>query len=70
MTKYERTRLLGIRSKQLIDNAKPMLKNILANTNIKEIAIQELNNKVIPLIIERPLPNGKYELWHLSELEI
>ena len=36
----------------------------------REIALLELKNKVIPLIIERPIPNSAPERWKLSELEI
>ena len=34
------------------------------------IAEKELNQKKIPFIIMRPLPNGKKEYWRLQDLEI
>ena len=68
LTKFERVRLLGDRAKQLSLGAKPMLKNTEL-LNPKEIARLELEKKVIPLIIERTLPNGKKERWHVSELK-
>ena len=68
MLKYERVRLLGDRAQQLALGAKPMLKNI-EGLSTKEIAELEIKNNVIPLIIERPLPNGKKERWYISELE-
>ena len=46
-----------------------MLKNIM-DLSSKEIAKLELKNKIIPLIIERPIPNSGVERWKLSELEI
>jgi DNA-directed RNA polymerase subunit K/omega len=46
-----------------------MIKNC-ENMTAKEIAEQELKLGVTPFIIERQLPNGKKERWHLSELEI
>jgi hypothetical protein len=46
-----------------------MLKNI-DGLSSKEIAKMELKNKIIPLIIERPVPNSGVERWKLSELEI
>ena len=35
-----------------------------------DIAELELENKVIPLKIKRPLPNGKYEIWSVKDLDI
>jgi len=46
-----------------------MLKNTVGLSS-KEIALLELKNKIIPLIIERPIPNSISERWNLSELEI
>lgn len=69
LTKYEYVRLLTDRTKQLAQGAKPMLKNI-ENLSSKEIAKLELKNKIIPLIIERPIPNSISERWKLTELEI
>lgn len=67
--KYEKVRLLSTRAKQLAHGAKPMLKNT-EGLSSKEIALLELKNKIIPLIIERPIPNSGIERWKLSELEI
>jgi DNA-directed RNA polymerase subunit K/omega len=69
MTIYERVRLLGERAKQLSLGAKPMIKNV-DNMNPKDVAKLELENKVIPLIIIRTLPNGVKEKWKVTELEI
>lgn len=67
--KYEKVRLLSDRSRQLAEGAKPMIKNT-SGLSHKEIALLELKNKLIPLIIERPIPNAGSERWRLSELEI
>ena len=69
LTKYEKVRILGDRSRQLAQGAKPMIKNTTGLSH-KEVALLELKNKVIPLIIERPIPNVGVEKWKLSELEI
>jgi len=69
MTIFERVRLLGDRAKQLSLGAKPMIKGI-DMMNPKEIAKLELEKGVIPLIIERLLPNGKKERWYVNELMI
>jgi DNA-directed RNA polymerase subunit K/omega len=67
MTKYEFVRLLGTRTKQLAMGAKPMIKNIKGLSS-KEIAILELKHNTTPLVIKRPLPNKKYEIWKIDEL--
>jgi len=70
LTKYEKTRILGIRAKQLNNGAKPMCK---IPSNVIDgylIAIKELEEKSIPVIIRRPMPNGSSEYWHLKDLEI
>jgi len=70
LTKYEKTRVLGQRTKQLNNGAKPMIKvkeNIIDSYLIAEM---ELKEKKIPFIIRRPLANGYSEYWTLQDLEI
>jgi DNA-directed RNA polymerase I, II, and III subunit RPABC2 len=69
LTKYERVRVLGERSRQLALGAKPMIKGLI-NMEPKDVARLELKLKVVPLIIIRTLPTGKKEKWRVSELEI
>lgn len=69
LTQYERVRLLGDRAKQLSEGAKPLIKCDKIYSAM-EIAILELEKKVIPLKIIRPRPDGLQELWSVSELEI
>jgi DNA-directed RNA polymerase I, II, and III subunit RPABC2 len=69
LTKYEKVRLLGTRAKQISDGSKVFIKSKNVK-NAMDIAELELENKVIPLKIKRPLPNGKYEIWKVSELDI
>jgi len=70
LTKFEKTKILGIRAKQLNNGAKPMiaLKNPVIDGYL--IALKELEEKKIPVIIIRPLPNNTSEYWHLTDLEI
>jgi DNA-directed RNA polymerase subunit K/omega len=69
LTKYEFVRLLTDRTKQLAQGAKQMLKNT-QELSSKEIAKLEIKERIIPLIIERPIPNSKSERWKISELHI
>ena len=70
LTKYERARVLGQRAKQIETGSKPLVKvpeNIIDGYLIAEI---ELEQKKIPFIIRRPLPNGGSEYWRLNDLQI
>ena len=70
LTKYEKTKILGLRAKQLNNGAVPYVK---LNSNVIDgylIALKELEQKKIPFIIRRPLPSGASEYWHLQDLEI
>ena len=70
LTKYEKTRILGLRAKQLNNGAKPMIKMNVPIIDGYLIALKELEEKAIPVIIRRPIPNGSSEYWHLKDLEI
>jgi len=70
LTKYEKTRILGQRSKQIECGAKPLVKvpeNIIDAYLIAEL---ELEQKAIPFIIRRPIPSGGSEYWNLKDLEM
>ena len=71
MTKYEKTRILGIRAKQIDSGSKPFIRN--SNPTLIDwyaIAQKELENKLIPFIIRRPLPNGGSEFWKIKDLQM
>ena len=70
LTKYERTRILGQRAKQLNQGAQPVIpvdKKIIDGYLIAQL---ELQQKALPFIIRRPLPGGKSEYWRLADLEL
>jgi DNA-directed RNA polymerase subunit K/omega len=67
LTKYELVRILGERTKQLTMGAKPLIKNY-QGLPYDRISEEELKLNMIPFKIRRPLPNGKFELWTLDEL--
>lgn len=70
LTKYEKTRILGIRTKQLNEGAKPYIDVNPTLIDGYIIAQLELEHKRLPFIIRRPIPNGGSELWKLQDLEI
>ncbi|KAF8898974.1 RNA polymerase, subunit omega/K/RPB6 [Infundibulicybe gibba] len=67
LTKYERARILGTRALQISMNA-PVLVPLDGETDALQIAIKELSQRKIPLIIRRYLPDGSFEDWSVSEL--
>ncbi len=70
MSKYEKTRILGQRAKQLNSGNKPFIsvpKNIMDGYLVAQ---EELIQKKLPFIIRRPLPNGGSEYWRIKDLEI
>ena len=70
LTKYERARILGQRSKQINSGAKPFIKVPETIIDGYLIAELELIQKRIPFIIRRPIPGGSCEYWNLKDLEI
>ncbi|KAI9010647.1 RNA polymerase, subunit omega/K/RPB6 [Hyaloraphidium curvatum] len=67
LTKYERARLLGTRALQISMNA-PVTVNLEGETDPLEIAMKELREGTLPLMVRRYLPDGSYEDWDISEL--
>lgn len=67
MTKYERARILGTRALQISMNA-PVLVDLEGETDPLQIAMKELAQQKIPLVIRRYLPDGSFEDWGCDEL--
>ena len=70
LTKYEKTKILGMRVKQLNSGANPYLtinEKIIDNYLIAQM---ELEQKKLPFIIQRPLPNNNFEYWKLQDLDL
>lgn len=70
LSKYERTRILGERAKQINDGAKAFVTVDPGVIDGYLIALKELEQKKIPFIIRRPLSNGASEFWKLKDLEM
>lgn len=70
LTKFERAKILGQRAKQ-INNGSPIFVKVTPNIiDGHTIALMELQQKKIPFIIKRPMPNGSNEYWKVSDLNI
>ena len=70
ITRYEKARILGERAKQLNAGAKPLVEVDVSIIDGYVIALKEYEEKKIPFIIKRPLPNGGCEFWKFKDLEI
>jgi|EP01083_Nonionella_stella_P095996 DNA-directed RNA polymerase I, II, and III subunit RPABC2 len=67
LTKYERARVLGTRALQISMNA-PVMVDLDGETDPLKIAMKELRERKIPIIIRRFLPDGSHEDWSIDEL--
>jgi len=70
LTKYEKARILGERAKQLNMGAKPLVELGPDVIDGYLIALREFDEKKIPFIIKRPMPNGGCEYWKCKDLEM
>lgn len=70
LTKYEKARIIGSRAEQLDRGAIPFVRMDENIINGRTIALMEFEQKKIPFIIARPMPNKGVEYWKLEDLEI
>ena len=70
ITRYEKAKILGERAKQINAGARPFVKVDQSVIDGYLIAMKEFEEKKIPFIVKRPLPNGGCEYWKLADLEI
>jgi len=69
LTRFERARIMGARALQLSLGA-PVFIEIPKNaTSSLEIAMEELKQRVIPIVIKRTLPNGDYQHLPIDQFE-
>jgi DNA-directed RNA polymerase subunit K/omega len=70
LTQFEKTKILGFRTNQLSNGARPYIAIPKHVTDIREIARLELEARRLPIIIKRPMPDGTFEKWRISDLLI
>lgn len=73
-TKYEYTALLSMRAQQLADGGKPLVGIEGLKTSdpmfVWNVAKREIEQRKLPFIIRRQLPDGNSEFWSVQEMEI
>jgi DNA-directed RNA polymerase I, II, and III subunit RPABC2 len=70
LTQYEKTSILGFRTNQLAQGARPFVVVPPHITSTLEIARMELEQRRLPFIIKRPMPDSTFEYWRLADLMI
>jgi len=70
LTKYEKADVLGKRAAQIHEGA-PLFTEVDPSIIDGSLnALKEFEERKIPFIIQRPLPNGAMEYWRLQDLEV
>jgi len=69
LTRFERARIMGARALQLSLGAPVFIKIPKNATSSLEIAMEELKQRVIPIVIKRTLPNGDYQHLSIDQFE-
>jgi len=70
LNQFEKTKVLSFRASQLAQGSRPYIEIPDNVTDVYTIAKLELAARKLPFILKRPLPDGDYEYWKLSELMI
>lgn len=66
LTRFEVTKIIGMRLEQLARGAQPYVNT--QGLNLRAIALKELEERKIPYMIVRSLPNNKKEYWRLTDM--
>ncbi len=61
ITRFEKARIVGARSLQISMGAPILIEVTEKDTNPIDIAIKELNAKILPITIRRTLPDCTYQ---------
>lgn len=73
-TKYEYTALLAARAEQIAQGAKPLVSLEGLKTSdpmfVWNVARREIEQRKLPFLIRRQMPNGTAEVWSAQEMEV
>lgn len=70
LTNFEKTKIIGLRANQISKGSVAFISVPKHITDVRDIARLELEQKRLPYIVKRPLPNGQFEYWRLADLMI
>lgn len=66
LSRFEKAKIIGLRMEQLARGAPAQVE--IENLTLREIALKELEEKKIPMIVARTLSNGTKEYWRIADL--
>jgi len=70
LTKYEYTKILGMRAQQLAMGAEALIDVTEDLNDVVLIAEEELRQRKTPIIIQRNIGVNKYEYWKIEDLAV
>lgn len=70
LSKYEKTKIIGMRAEQLARNAQAYVEFDKNNFDPIEVAEKELEARKLPFMVCRTLANGEKEYWRLDDMII
>jgi DNA-directed RNA polymerase I, II, and III subunit RPABC2 len=71
VTRYERAKLLGVRTQQIARGGKSLVDDSdmsMEDMSPADLAVEELRHKRTPYIIVRTLPDGSREYWKVKDM--
>jgi len=68
LTLFEKTKIIGFRANQIAQGARALIHVPAHVTDVIEIAKLELEQKRLPYILKRPMPDGTFEYIRLLDL--
>ena len=69
LTRFEKARIVGARALQLSLGASIFIEIPKNATTSLEIAMEELKQRILPIVIKRTLPNGDYQNIPIDQFE-
>ncbi len=73
-TKYEYTALIAMRAQQIAEGAKPVVSLDGLKTSdpmfVWNVAKREVEQRKLPFLVRRQMPDGASEFWSAQEMEI
>lgn len=71
LSKYERVKIIGLRSEQLQRGADPYVEyDTTVPFNPRAIADEEMRQRKLPFMLRRTLPDNSTEYWRLDDMII
>jgi DNA-directed RNA polymerase subunit K/omega len=68
LTTFEKTKLIGLRATMIAKGSPLFIERPPHVTDVLELARMEVEQKKVPVILKRLMPDGTFEYWRLSDL--